>query len=139
MSLRFLLDANVLSEPLRPAPRARVLEKLQRFQAAIATASVVWHEMVFGAQRLPEKRRRVIASYLADVVASGVAVLPYDQEAASWHAEERARLVAEGRTPSFTDGQIAAVARVNDLTVVTRNTAHFNVFRSLEVVDWFAV
>ena len=48
----FLLDTNVVSEPLRAAPRPGVLQKLSRHRAELAIASVVWHELWFGAERL---------------------------------------------------------------------------------------
>jgi hypothetical protein len=48
-----------------------------------------------------------------------VPILPYDDRAAQWHAEERARLYQ--KTPPFIDGQIAAVAVVNELTLITNN------------------
>lgn len=41
-----------------------------------------------------------------------------------------------GVVPSFADGQIAAIAAVNDLTLVTANTAHFANFAGLEVANW---
>jgi len=80
----------------------------------------------------------VIERYLGEVVEPSIPILPYDARAAGWHAEERARLVAAGRTPPFADGQIAAVARVNGLTVVTANASDYAAFRDLEVVDWHA-
>lgn len=63
-------------------------------------------------------------------------MLDYDREAADWHAKERARLSANGRTPPFVDSQIAAIARVNDLTLVTSNMDHFREFRGLKVQSW---
>jgi len=48
----------------------------------------------------------------------------------------RARLKPVGRTPSFVDGQIAAVAIVNDATLVTANVADFAPFDGLRVEDW---
>jgi tRNA(fMet)-specific endonuclease VapC len=65
-------------------------------------------------------------------------LLPYDREAALWHAVERARLASQGRTPPFIDGQIAAVAVVNNLILVTRNTAGFADFAGLTVENWCA-
>ena len=44
-----------------------------------------------------------------------------------------ARLSKVGRTPSFADGQIAAIAVVNGLTLVTDNVRNFQHFESLEV------
>lgn len=63
-------------------------------------------------------------------------ILPYDAAAAAWHGRERARLQRKGISPSFADGQIAAIAKVHGLTVVTRNTADFRRFEALDVVAW---
>ena len=105
----------------------------------IATASVVWHELLFGCYRLPPSARRAaIGRYLEEVVEPSIPILPYDARAAGWHAAERARLVAAGRTPPFADGQIAAVAKANGLAVVTANTSDYADFRDLAVVDWHA-
>jgi prevent-host-death family protein len=54
------------------------------------------------------------------------------------HAIERARLQAKGRSPSFADGQIAAVAKVNDLVVITKNTIDFEPFQEIDVDGWWA-
>jgi predicted nucleic acid-binding protein len=43
--------------------------------------------------------------------------------AAEWHAAERARLAALGKTPPFVDGQITAIAYANSLTLVTLNSS----------------
>ena len=53
-----------------------------------------------------------------------------------WHAVERARLEAAGKTTPFIDGQIAAIASVNDLVLVTANKADFRGFRGLRVQSW---
>ena len=104
----------------------------------MATASVVWHELLFGLRRLPTSARRAaIQEYLNEVVAPSVPILPYNDRAADWHAAERSRLTGAGRTPPpFADGQIAAVARTNGLTLVTANPTDFAAFRDLEVEDW---
>ncbi len=137
MSLTYLLDTNVVSEPLRPAPNQQVLERLKRHEDEIALAAIVWHELLFGAYRLsPSARRSAIERYLNQVIAPTIPVLPYDNRAAQWHAAERARLVGLGKTPPFADGQIAAIARVNDLILVTANTADFALFQDIQVQDW---
>ena len=134
----FLLDTNILSEPLKPSPNATVLDYLHRHSREIATATVVWHELGFGAERLPPGRRRdTVKRYLHEVAAAHLLILPHDQEAATWHARERAWLVAAGQTPAFADGQIAAIAAVNSLTLVTRNLRDFQPFRGFRVTNWF--
>jgi tRNA(fMet)-specific endonuclease VapC len=63
--------------------------------------------------------------------------LPYNQAAAEWHAAERARLSNIGQPPPFADGQIAAIAKVNDLIVVTANDSDFKRFAEISVENWF--
>jgi tRNA(fMet)-specific endonuclease VapC len=137
VTLRYLLDTNVISEPLRPQPDQNVLARLQQHQDALAIASIVWHELLYGAERLaPSTRRTTIERYLYQVVMPTIAVLPYDDQAAAWHAQERARLVQLGRTPAFADAQIAAVARTNQLILVTFNLADYTDFSGLVLEDW---
>jgi tRNA(fMet)-specific endonuclease VapC len=133
---RYLLDTNIVSEPLRPKPNAKLLAWLQQHQADLAIAAPVWHELWFGCDRLPvSAKRNAIEAYLNEVVAVTMPVLAYDERAAEWHAGERARLVLAGKTPAFVDGQIAAIAVVFDLELVTLNTAVYSDFEGLSVVD----
>ena len=135
--MRFLVDTDILSEPLRPAPNAGVLAGLERHGGEVATSALNLHELLFGARRLPAgRRRRSLEGYARGVVARTLPVLPYDEKAAAWHADERARLERAGRTVPFTDGQIAAVAAVNELVLVTRSLRDFKPFRGLRVEDW---
>lgn len=137
MTLRFLLDTNVLSEPLRSAPDPRVMERLKHHERELCTASLVWHELSYGAARLPDgARKQRIERYLLDVVAGTLPLLPYDTNAASWHARERVRLEKRGRTPPFVDGMIAGIAAANGLVLVTHNLADFRGYDGLEVVSW---
>jgi len=133
----YLLDTNVVSEPLRNAPRERILQKIWRYVGQIAIASVVWHELRYGLARLPRSRRREdYESYFDEIVLGTMAILDYDRPAAEWHARERARLMARGQTPPILDGQIAAIAAVNNLTLVTFNVRDFNRFEGLRVESW---
>jgi tRNA(fMet)-specific endonuclease VapC len=135
---RYLLDTNILSEPLRPHPDLSVMRKLELHRHEIATAAVVWHELRFGCCRLPVSRRRwQIEQYLNEVVLPHLPLLPYNQAAADWHAEERARLTGIGLAPPFADGQIAAIAKVHNLIIVTANEADFQHFADITVENWF--
>lgn len=137
MSGLYLLDTNVLSEPLRPQPDPEIMALMQENEGSLVTASVVWHEMLFGCYRLPESARRTaIERYLFDVVRKTMLILVYDDRAAAWHAAERARLAGIGLTPSFVDGQIAAIARVNNCTLVTGNVEDFEHFGELLLENW---
>lgn len=137
VTARYLLDTNVLSEPLRPQPNKRVMDRLRRLDERIATASVVWHELLYGSLRLPDSaKRRAIDKYLSEVVARTIPILPYDERAAAWHAAERARLERTGRTPAFVDGEVAAIAKVNGLALVTRNVGDYTDFDGISVENW---
>jgi tRNA(fMet)-specific endonuclease VapC len=135
---RYLLDTNVLSEPMRQAPDAEVMKRIMAAGDAIATASPVWHEIEFGRLRLPAGKRRRAIEALIEAAAAALVILPYDTPAAAWHARERARLARLGKLPPFIDGQIAAIAAVNELVLVTRNVRDFAAFTGLEVESWFA-
>jgi predicted nucleic acid-binding protein len=60
----------------------------------------------------------------------------YDEAAATWHARERTRLESIGRPTPFADGQIAAIASVNELVLVTANTRDFAPYKGLAIEDW---
>lgn len=137
MSIRFLLDTNVVSEPTRPSANPGVVRALLEHAGEVGIATVVWHELLFGWERLPASlKKRTIGDYLFEVVRINMPILPYDQAAAEWHARERVRLTAIGRTPPLFDGQIAATAKVNGLILVTANLLHFELFSDLPIEDW---
>jgi tRNA(fMet)-specific endonuclease VapC len=137
--VKFLLDTNALSEPIRPKPDARFMRKLRAHASEVAISSVTWHEAVYGMAKLPAGRRReAVRVYLYDTVAATTPVLSYDARAAEVHGEERARLERLGRPPAFADAQIAAVAIANRLVLVTANVKDFSRFEGLVVESWFA-
>ena len=137
MSLAYLLDTNVVSEPLRPNPDPHIINRLEQYQDVMAIAPIVWHKLVFGARRLPEsKKRSAIEAYLNEVVIPALPILAYDSRAATWHAAERARLTGLGQTPPFIDGQIAAIAKTNNLALVTLYMADYAGFQDLQIENW---
>lgn len=135
---RFLLDTNVLSEAPRSQPNPSVMGKLEQYSQNIATATIVIHELMFGCYRLPpSKRQQELEEYIASLLTKSIAIFSYDLTAARWHASERARLVRMGRTPPYIDGQIAAIAVVNNLTLVTNNISDYADFQNLQLQNWF--
>lgn len=132
----YLLDTNVLSEPIRERPNVVLLERMAAHDGQMATAAPAFHEILFGMMLLPiSHRRRRVEVHLRDVI-SRLPVLTYDRSAAEWHVRERARLARLGLTPPFIDGQIAAIAATNGLTLVTLNIRDFQNFQGLHVEDW---
>jgi tRNA(fMet)-specific endonuclease VapC len=136
MTLRYVLDTSVVSVPVWKEPDPRVVDWLNTAGPECAIAAPVWHELIYGCSRLPKGRRRnALEVYLRDVVRGSFPVLPYDEAAAAWHGEERARLELLGRTAPFVDGQIAAIAHVHGLILVTANPRDFDSFQGLRIED----
>lgn len=137
MTIRFLLDTSIVSSPISKAPNPEIVKHLQSAGHECAIAAPVWHELTYGCRRLPRgKRRAALETFLQEVVLASFPVLAYDETAASWHGHERARLEGLGRPAPYVDGQIAAIALVNDLVLVTVNVKDFARFKDLEVENW---
>ena len=137
MSARYLLDTSIVSSPISKVPNPEIIKRLESLGHECAIAAPVWHELTFGCERLPEgKRREALKTYLQDVVLTSFPVLSYDKNAATWHGQERARLDGLGKPAPYTDGQIAAIASVNDLILVTVNVKDFARFKRLKVENW---
>lgn len=135
---RFLLDTNILSEPIKLSPDQRVAERIIENIPAIAVAAVSFHELVFGCLQMPDSRRkRALDNYIQQNVVALLPILPYCETAAKWHAEERIRLQQIGKTSPYIDGQIASVAATHNLTLVTRNVKDFQYFQGLTIENWF--
>jgi tRNA(fMet)-specific endonuclease VapC len=136
--MRYLLDTNIIAEPTKPQPNPTIANRIAQYYSEVAIASVSWHELWFGTERLPISRRRNnLEQYLNELIDIDMTILPYTTEAARWFATERSRLVSRGLTPSYPDGQIAAIAATNNLILVTRNTSDFIYFDGLELENWF--
>lgn len=134
MTIQFLLDTNIISEPLRAIPNSNIMRHLECHEKQLAIPAIVWHELLVGCMKLPHsKKRQAIEQYVNEI---SVPVLPYDEKAALWHAVERTRLIKLGKTPPFIDGQIAAIAATQNLTLVTFNTSDFLLFENLRLTDW---
>jgi tRNA(fMet)-specific endonuclease VapC len=113
--MKYLLDTNILSEAIKPIPSINVLNRLQQHRNEIGICSPVWHELLFGAYRLPvSAKREKLERYLYQVVRQ----LPI--------------------LPSFIDGQIAAIAKVNQLVLVTANVKDYDYFPEVVVENWFS-
>ena len=116
-----------------------MLAQLNEHGGECAIGAPVWHELQFGVRRLPKgKRRATLESFLEEVVRATLPILPYDQRAAEWHGEERARLERAGRSAPFVDGQIAAIAVTSGIPLVTANPTNFKWFKGLLLLNWIS-
>jgi hypothetical protein len=63
----YLVDANVLSEPTKPAPQAKVIQWLRRHEREVAVDPIILGEIRFGIHLLPAgKRRRRLEQWFAE-------------------------------------------------------------------------
>ena len=124
-----ILDTNLISEPLRPKPEARVLAWIDAqpvetlYLTAITTA-----ELRAGIALLPAGKRR---SRLQDSLDQTILplfngrTLPFDQTCAPAYATMLAKTRKTGRTIATADAFIAAIALTHNYFVATRDTGPF--------------
>jgi predicted nucleic acid-binding protein len=124
-----LLDTNVMSVMISAQPDQTVSNWfLDQPSVQLATASVCQAEILSGIAILPNGRRRTdldAAARAMFAVDFEGRILPFDSEAASAYAELFAVRRKAGRPSGTVDLMIAAIARVNGASVVTRNVADF--------------
>jgi toxin FitB len=135
--VRYLVDANVLSEPTKPAPNVRAVEWLRRHEREIAVDPIVLGELKFGILLLPSGKKRARLEQWFETGAKRLRCLPWEPETGLRWAELLARLRLGGRAMPIKDSLIAATALLHDLIVVTRNRADFEK-AEVEVIDPFA-
>jgi predicted nucleic acid-binding protein len=124
-----VLDTNVLSEPLRPTPSAKVLEWMRsQPNTMLFTTTITEAELLYGIALLPQgQRRRSLESVVGRIFAVHLAgrVLPFDSAAARDYAHIAAARRRSGRSMSEPDARIAAIARSRGAELATRNVADF--------------
>lgn len=134
--MKYLVDANVLSEPTKPAPDSGVMKWLRLHEADIAVDPVILGELRFGILILPAGKKRTALQRWFDAGVERLHCLPWDAETGLRWAELLARLRATGKAMPLKDSLIAATALVHGLAVATRNRADF-VNAGVRIIDPF--
>ena len=135
--MTYLVDANVLSEPTKPAPHQGAVEWLRRHEHELAVDPIVLGEVRFGILLLPKGKRRARLERWFDAGVERLRCVPWEAETGLRWAELLARLRASGRAMPIKDSLIAATALVHGLAVATRNRADFEQ-AGVKVIDPFA-
>jgi hypothetical protein len=137
-----LLDTNVVSEPLRPAPDPAVLAWLDEQDIeTLFLATISLAELRYGVAALPEGRRKEGLGAALDAgitVLFGSRVLAFDYAAAEAYALVCARARAAGRAIGAVDGYIAATAAARGFAVATRDTGPFEAAGLAVINPWTA-
>ncbi len=123
-----IVDTNVLSEVLRPAPSAEVTSWLRRRESTIHLSVVTVQELTFGVARMPRGARRAELQRSVDdaIRAFHGRVLPITIEVARTAGLLLAERLVNGRPLSLPDAQIAATALVHGYSLATRNVRDFD-------------
>jgi predicted nucleic acid-binding protein len=138
--VNFLLDTNVISEPMKARPNAGVLAWLAEVDEGTVFLSVVTvTELRYGIERLATgKRRDRLDDWLRKDLGSRFEgrILPADVGIADACGRLVARSESLGRPIEPRDAFIAATAEVHGLTLVTRNAADFEPTVKALVTPW---
>jgi len=137
-----LLDTNVVSEAMRPAPHPAVRDWLDA-QAAetLFLASVTVAELTFGGGgALPDGRRkeRLAAAIDGALALFGARILPFDIAAARRYGELAVKARAAGKGFPTPDGYIAAIAAAHGFAVASRDAGAFAAAGLVVIDPWIA-
>jgi toxin FitB len=121
----YLVDANILCEPTRPAPHPSVIDWLYANEGSLVVDPIILGEISIGILALPHGRKRTrFEQWFASVVQM-VECLPWDAAVGLRWGRLVADLRKKGQNLPLLDGMIAATALTHDLTVATHNVRDF--------------
>ena len=134
--MRYLVDANVLSEPTKPDPDPNVIAWLRENERELVLDPIVLGEIRFGIHLLPAgNKRRTLERWFEHGVRR-IACLAWDASTALRWAKLLADLRRSGNAIPIKDSLVAATALTHGLAVATRNTRDFT-RAEVEVIDPF--
>jgi tRNA(fMet)-specific endonuclease VapC len=98
-----------------------------------ATTSINAFEIYFGAYKSKMQNENLKET---ERLLDRLQVIPMDQLSSKKAAEISAKLGAIGEPIDYRDALIAAIVLENDLTLLTRNKAHFSRIKGLTIETW---
>lgn len=125
-----ILDTNVLSELMRPKPSPRVSGWVAKQPATeLFTTSITEAEIFFGIELLTQgKRREGLLRAAEEMFAEdlGGRIFGFESDAARLFSTIAAHRRALGRPMSHADAQIAAITKLRQAKLATRNVTDFD-------------
>jgi len=137
-----VVDTNVVSELMKASPSVVVRDWMLGQRAAeLFTTSITVAEVLYGIERLPEGQRQdMLRSVAVDVFSSFADhVLPFDRDASAAYATVVHHRDQRGFPIDGFDAQIAAICRVHNATLATRNVKAFRHTGIALVNPWKAI
>jgi toxin FitB len=135
--MSYLVDANVMSEPTKPAPSSKVIDWLSANERNLFVDSIILGELCIGVLALPRGRKRTHLEQWFDDVVQTIDCLPWDATISRRWAKLVVDLKQTGDKLPLLDSMIAATALQHDLTIATRNVRDF-ARAGVKVLDPFA-
>jgi toxin FitB len=123
--MTYLVDANVLSEAIKPQPAPQVLAWLKANEADFVVDPIILGELAIGILLLPRGRKRARLETWFAAVTERIDYLPWDAAISRRWAQLIADLRKRGQTLPILDSMIAATALAHGLTVATHNVRDF--------------
>ena len=136
-----VLDTNVVSEAMKPAPEPAVRAWLdEQVAETLYLSSVSVAELLFGIAALPAGRRKSLLTEAVEGLLAlfGDRVLPFDMDAAIHYAELATLARTKGRGFPTPDGYIAAIASSRGFIVASRDTAPYTAAGVSVINPWNA-
>jgi predicted nucleic acid-binding protein len=134
-----VLDTNVTSELMKPAPSATVAGWVRGHSATeLYTTSITLAEIDYGIQRLPDGHRKDLLQATADEVFSAFTehVLAFDAAAAEQYGQIVSHRDRVGAPIEGFDAQIASICKAHEATLATRNVKDFQQTGIIVVDPW---
>ncbi|MCW5558606.1 MAG: type II toxin-antitoxin system VapC family toxin [Verrucomicrobiae bacterium] len=124
--MSWLLDTDVLCQPIKRQGNRTVIGWLEREQANCFTSTVVIAQIAYWIRTKEGRTRERLQQWLIrSVEAMEGRILSFNTATAHVWAEQKRLLDKAGRPMPVEDSYIAATARRHNLTIVTGNDADF--------------
>jgi len=124
-----LIDTNIISEIMSQSPTINVINWINNQDSLLLFVSTITiAEIKYGLRVMPDgQRKKLLTKRFTFFIAKAFEqrILTFDEDAAFQYAEIMGHRKEIGRPMSVLDGQIAAIARSNDLNIATRNVRDF--------------